>query len=77
MPHTGKLNALMCTAAPSSGTHTCCPTNVPVFDSASTPPSTYTRLSGSSRIPLLAYTNSVLMPPSMSIQESPRVAPVA
>jgi hypothetical protein len=46
------------------------------FDNASTGPSTYTWPSGSSRLPLLAYTNSVPKPPSMSIQESPRVAPV-
>ncbi len=36
MPQTGKLNALMCTAAPSSGTHTCWPTKLPPFDSGST-----------------------------------------
>ncbi len=77
IPHTGKLKALMCTAAPSSGTQMCWPTKVPPLESASTPPSTYTRLFGSSRVPLLAYTNSVPMPPSMSIQESPLVAPVA
>ena len=33
MPHTGKLNALMWIAAPSSGTQMCWPMNVPVFDS--------------------------------------------
>ena len=55
----------------------CWPTKVPVFDSASIAPSTYTWPFGSSRVPLLAYTNSVPMPPSMSIQESLLVAPVA
>ena len=40
MPHTGKLNALMWTAAPSSGTQMCCPTKVPVLDKASVAPST-------------------------------------
>jgi hypothetical protein len=40
IPHTGKLNALMWTATPSSGTQMCRPTNVPPFDSASIAPST-------------------------------------
>jgi hypothetical protein len=36
-----------------------------------------TVLFGSSRLPRLAYANSVPRPPSMSIHESERVAPVA
>ena len=40
MPHTGKLNALMCTATPSMGTKMWRPTNVPFFDSGSVGPST-------------------------------------
>jgi hypothetical protein len=35
IPHTGKLNALMWTATPSSGTQMCRPTNVPPFESDS------------------------------------------
>ena len=77
MPHTGKLKALMCTAAPDSGTQMCWPTKLPPLERASTPPSRKMRLLGSSRVPLLAYTNSVLIPPSMSIHASPLVAPVA
>ena len=76
MPHTGKLKALMCTAAPSRDTKTCWPTKLPLFDKPSTAPSTYTRALGSSRDPLLANTKTVPMPPSMSISESPLVAPV-
>ncbi len=55
----------------------CWPTKLPPFDSPSTPPSRKTRLFGSSRAPLLANTSIVPMPPSMSIQESGFVAPVA
>ena len=77
MPQTGKLNALMCSAAPSSGTQMCWPTKLPVLESASSEPSTYTCAFGSSRVPLLAYTKSVARPPSMSIHESLLVAPVA
>ena len=40
IPHTGKLNALICTATPSSGTQMCRPTKVPPLLSASGPPST-------------------------------------
>ena len=76
MPQTGKLKALMCTAAPSRGTQMCWPMKVPPFESTSTLPSMYTRLFGSSRLPLLANTIIVPMPPSMSIQESALVAPV-
>ncbi len=54
MPHTGKLNALMCTAAPRFGTATCWPMKVPPRDSASTSPSSSTCPSGSSRRPFEA-----------------------
>ena len=40
IPHTGKLNALMWTATPSSGTQMWRPTNVPPFESGSSGPST-------------------------------------
>ena len=76
IPHTGKLKALMCTATPSSGTHTCRPTKLPPFDSGSTGPSTKNVSSGKSRRPRLAYANSVPMPPSTSTQWSVFVAPV-
>ena len=39
-PHTGKLNALTCTATPCSGVQMCWPTNVPPRPSGSTGPST-------------------------------------
>ena len=39
-PHTGKLNALICTATPCSGVAMCWPRNVPPLDSGSTSPST-------------------------------------
>ena len=39
IPQTGKLKALMCTAAPSRGKYTCWPTKVPDFDKPSIPPS--------------------------------------
>ena len=39
-PHTGKLNALTCTATPCSGVQTCWPRNVPPRPSGSTAPST-------------------------------------
>ncbi len=52
-PHTGKLNALICTATPRNGVQMCCPTNVPPLLSGSTAPSAYTVSLGSSRRPLL------------------------
>jgi hypothetical protein len=39
-PHTGKLNALTCTATPCSDVAMCWPTNVPPRESGSTSPST-------------------------------------
>ncbi len=77
MPQTGKLNALMCTATPSSGTQMCRPTKVPPLDSTSVAPSTWNVSFGKSRRPREAYAKSVPMPPSMSTQPSRFVAPVA
>ena len=54
IPHTGKLNALMCTATPSSGTHTWRPTKPPALLNVSTGPSTKNGSSGNSRRPRLA-----------------------
>ncbi len=53
-PHIGKLNALICTATPGSGTQMCWPENVPPLPSGSTAPSMRTVSLGSSRLPLLA-----------------------
>jgi hypothetical protein len=77
IPQHGKLNALMWTATPSSGTQMCWPTKVPFFDRNSGSPSRWNVAFGNSRRPLLEYANSVPIPPSMSIHESVRVAPVA
>ena len=77
MPHTGKLNALICTATPGSRVYTCSPRNEPSRESCSTAPSTITFALGSSRRPLEEKVNRVPMPPSMSIRWSLAVAPVA
>src|ERR687895_1718562 len=73
IPQTGKLNALMCTATPSSGTQMCRPTNVPPFEIASGGPSRKNGSLGNSRRPFDAETKKVPKPPSMSIHESPFV----
>jgi len=49
MPHTGKLNALMCTATPRSGSITCWPPKVPPLESLTSPPSMWYGRSGNSR----------------------------
>ena len=54
IPQTGKLNALMWTATPSSGTQMCRPMKVPPLESGSRSPSTKNGSLGSSRRPLLA-----------------------
>ena len=76
MPHTGKLNALICTSTPLRGVRRCTAENDPSRDSGSVAPSTATVELGSSRRAVPAYDSSTLAPPSMSIQESARVAPV-
>ena len=76
MPHTGKLNALMCTAAPSRGNvHVLADESARLRQGLDRAVEIH-RLLGSSRAPLLANANTVPMPPSMSIQESSLVAPV-
>ena len=75
-PQTGKLYALICTAAPRRGVRMCCPANVPPWPSGSACPSGSTGESGSPRRPRLANTARVPMAPSMSTAESRRVAPV-
>ena len=57
-PHTGKLNALTCTATPWRGVQMCWPRNVPPRPSGSRAPSTYTVSLGSSRLALDAYASS-------------------
>ena len=76
MPHTGKLNALMCTATPRLGTNKWCPPNVPSLPRGTKSPSVAKGVSGSLRRKL-ALAKRLPMPPSMSIHESARVAPVA
>ena len=76
MPHTGKLNALMCTATPRLGTRMWWPPNVPSLLSGTYSPSVANGVSGN-RLLKLAFANKFPMPPSMSIQASTLVAPVA
>ena len=76
MPHIGKLKALMCSATPRLGTSTWLPMKWLSGPSRIGGPSCSTLLLGRSLPPMEAYANSVPMPPSMSIHESDRVAPV-
>src|SRR5690606_23254479 len=76
-PPAGEVEGVDVERNPRRGVATCTPANDPSLDSRSAAPSTTCPASGSSRRPLPAYASSTPMPPSMSMAESARVAPVA
>ena len=77
MPHTGKLNALICSATPGSDVYTCRPTNVPLLADRLDVAVDEDEAVGQLALGAAAVHEEVPMPPSMSPVPSRRVAPVA